>query len=683
FWNESTLMASPDNEFVYLTDFMGVMVFKRDVKTGKIAHIQSIEGDSDYKMFHSISSIKISMDGTKVYILSKYNNSIVLFSRDKTTGKLLYSGTIKNGQNKIRGIVDATDILMSKNDKHLYTLAEYGTNNIGFYNRTSDGKLEFEKNITWQELGPEIGAVKDFQLSPDEKCMYISSTNMYGIRILNRDVVSGDLTFYKSYTDADTGLSGEKISEFVIPDDGKNLYAATDNSMVHYEIDQTTHDLKFITKLITDGKTGSGIPGQKKIITSNDGKNIYTFSRSMFFVNGISVFARTENGHLQHVENLDSYQFKFMIDQPFSLAMSPDDKYLYVAGTSLFCFKRNPDNGKLTLNFEIKYDDLDVKIYRLNDITISNDGKYLLAVSNEQKIALSFYRSNENGKLLLKQRTKFSGNRNYATMVPFSIFSGDMKNAYIVSPYDGTLGVYEAAIPLGLPPVIDVCKDDIAEISVDEGYNYRWSNGETQHLIKTTIPGQYTVQVTDNTGRKGADTTKVIFHNPPLFSLEVDNTLSNSGFTFINSTITEGSWPFSYLWNDGSAFQFIRANNADSINKRRDYILTITDKYGCSSSDTLTLMFKSTNSEDRYEINNHLLSIFPNPFNQYIYIGFQNTRYANLSVKVIDMDGKELLRSNLKSEQSNRLDLSFLKPGIYILEVTENNLTEKRKIIKL
>ncbi|MDO9040701.1 MAG: T9SS type A sorting domain-containing protein, partial [Bacteroidota bacterium] len=84
-----------------------------------------------------------------------------------------------------------------------------------------------------------------------------------------------------------------------------------------------------------------------------------------------------------------------------------------------------------------------------------------------------------------------------------------------------------------------------------------------------------------------------------------------------------------------------------------------------------------------YEINNHLLSIFPNPFNQYIYIGFQNTRYANLSVKVIDMDGKELLRSNLKSEQSNRLDLSFLKPGIYILEVTENNLTEKRKIIKL
>lgn len=102
----------------------------------------------------------------------------------------------------------------------------------------------------------------------------------------------------------------------------------------------------------------------------------------MDFAGGISVFSRMEDGHIQHVENLDSYQFRFMIDQPFSIAISPDDKHLYAAGTSLFCFNRNPDSGKLTLNYEIKYEDLNVEIYRLNDITIGNDGKYLLAVSN-------------------------------------------------------------------------------------------------------------------------------------------------------------------------------------------------------------------------------------------------------------------------------------------------------------
>ncbi|MBK6282750.1 MAG: beta-propeller fold lactonase family protein [Draconibacterium sp.] len=187
FWNESILLASPDNQNLYFTDFMGVIVFKRDIATGKLTHIQTIQGDSDFKMFYNITAIKISQDGAKIFVVSRSNDSIVLFDRDKTTGKISFSGKILNEQKKIRGLVDIVDIQISKNDKFLYTLGESGTNTIGLYKRLNTGKLEFDRNITWYELGPEIGAVKDFQLSPDNKSMYISSTNMYGIRIMNRD----------------------------------------------------------------------------------------------------------------------------------------------------------------------------------------------------------------------------------------------------------------------------------------------------------------------------------------------------------------------------------------------------------------------------------------------------------------------------------------------------------------
>lgn len=682
FWNESTLTASADNKNLYLTDFIGVMVFKRDTLTGKISFIQSVLGDEDYNLFYSISALKITNNGSKVYVLSKYNNSIAVFDRDKTSGTLNYSSKIINGQKKIYGLTDATDIIISKNDRFLYTLAESGMNSIGFYKRGNDGKLEFEKNVTWHELGPEIGAVKDFQLSPDNESMYISSTNMYGIRILNRDTTTGDLTFYKSYTDSGIGLTDEVISEFVIPSDGKNLYTATHNYLINYEIDKENTDLKFVTKLPTDGKMGNGIPGSKKIIASNDGRNIYTFSNSMDFVSGISVYSRAEDGSIHHVENLTSYQFSFMVDRPFSLAISHDDKYLYAAGTSLFCFKRNTENGKLTFVFEVKYDDLDIEnLCQLNHITISRDGKFLLAVSCEKKTILSFYRFSTSGELILKQKAHYSIDHNCASMSPFSMFSNDMKNVYIASPIDGSLGVYDASIPLSLTKISDFCAGDTAKITVDEGYNYFWSNGETQNKLKTTIPGEYSIQVTDNLGRKGADTTNVVFHDQPKFSLSIADWGSDDSTTMINSHISNGSFPFNYLWNDGSTLEFIMVKNPDSLNPKKDLSLTVTDKYGCFSSDSISLIY--TISEEDYLKEEDRISIYPNPFNQFIYISLVQPYYSNISVRVSNIDGKELLKLNRVGVQSCHLDLSILKSGLYILEVTNNKSVKREKIIKL
>lgn len=577
--------------------------------------------------------------------------------------------------NTIRGVI------IPKNGKFLYTLTESGYNTIGFYKRLQDGRLDFQKNILWNELGPEIGAVKDIQLSPDERTVYLSSTNMYGLRVLNRDTVSGDLSFFNSYTAPDN-MQEEVISEIVVPADGKNLYAATYNYLVNYEIDKMTSDLKFITKLPTDGKTGNGIPGRKKIIASNDGKNIYTFSSSMDFVGGISVFSRMEDGSIQHVENLDSYQFSFMIDQSFSIAISPDDKYLYAAGTSLLCFKRNPENGKLTFEFEIKYDQLNIgNLYRLGNISISRDGKYFLAVSNENKIALSFYRSPSTGRVKLKQVAHFSADDNYIYADPFSVFSDDMKTAYIASPYDGSLGAYEAGIPLGLDSISDFCKGDNALIQVDEGYNYLWSNGSTGNFTTTTQSGIYTVQVSDGNGRTGADTTTVVFHNQPDFSLIVEDWASTDSTLMINSFINDANFPYTYLWNDGSTLQYINVSKPDSLNPKKDFSLTVTDKYGCFSSDTISLIY--TNSEDFTLSNANRISVFPNPFDKYLNINPEQDLRGDILVKISNTEGKVVLEKVLEGEKLYKLNVGFLKPGMYVIEITNDKHTQTNKILKL
>ena len=681
FWNETTLTASSDNQNLYLTDFLGIMVFKRDVESGKITFIQKIQEDYNFTGFYSISTLKISESGSKVYVLSKYNDSFIIFDRNNTDGTLTYSNKIANEQNKIKGLTDIRGVIIPKNGKFLYTITESGYNTIGFYKRLQDGRLDFQKNILWNELGPEIGAVKDIQLSPDERSVYISSTNMYGIRVLTRDTVSGNLSFFNSYT-APVQMQDEIISEIVIPADGKNLYAATYNYIVNYAVDSISHDLIFNSKILTEGPDNGGLAGYKKIIASNDSKNLYVFSSSSSSVNGISVYKRDENGNPELVETLLNTEYPFMVDVNFSIAISPDDQYLYVAGTSLLCFKRNPENGKLTFEFEIKYDKLNIGyLYRLASISISRDGKYFLAVSNEKKIALSFYRSASTGKLKLKQVAHFSTDDNYSSADPFSVFSDDMKTTYIASPYDGSLGAYETGILLGLDSISDFCKGDNALIQVDEGYNYLWSNGSTRSFTTTTKPGIYTVQVSDGNGRTGVDTTTVVFHNQPSFSLALEDWASTDSTLMINSFITDGEFPYTYLWNDGSTLQFINASKPDSLNPKKDFSLTITDKYGCFSSKTISLIY--TNSKDFTLTDDKRISIYPNPFDKYLNINLEQDLRGYILVKISNSEGKTVLEKLLDGEKLYKLDVGFLKPGMYVIEVTDNKNTQTNKILKL
>ncbi len=681
FWNETTLTASSDNQNLYLTDFTGIMVFKRNIESGKITFVQKIQEDYNFTGFYSLSALKISESGSKVYVLSKYNSSLIIFDRNNTDGTLTYSKKISNEQNKIKGLTDIRGIVMPKNGKFLYTIAESGYNTIGFYKRLQDGSLDFQKNILWNELGPEIGAVKDIQLSPDERTVYISSTNMYGIRVLNRDTVSGELSFFNSYTAPDN-MQDEVISEIVNPSDGKNLYAATYYNIVNYKVNSTTNDLTFNSKLLTNGPDNGGLAGYKKMISSNDSKNLYVFSSTAFSTNGISVYKRGENGNPELVETLLNTEYPFMVDRNFSLAISPDDQYLYAAGTSLFCFKRNPENGKLTFEFEMNYDKLNIEnLYRLGSISISRDGKYFLAVSNENKFALSFYRSVSTGKLKLKQVAHFSTDDNYSSGDPFSVFSNDMKTAYIASPYDGSLGAYEASIPLGLDTMSGFCEGDNALIQVDEGYNYLWSNGSTDNFITTTYPGVYTVQVSDGTGRTGADTTTVVFHQQPDFTLTVEEWGSTDSSLIINSYINNGEFPFTYSWNDGSTLEFINASKPDSVNPKKDFSLTVTDKYGCFSSNTISLIF--TNSEDLTSNVDNLISVFPNPFDKYLNINLEQDVRNNILVRISNSEGKTVLEKLLAGEKLYQLDVGFLKPGIYVMQVTNNKLTQTDKILKL
>ncbi|MBT8327039.1 MAG: T9SS type A sorting domain-containing protein, partial [Bacteroidia bacterium] len=66
------------------------------------------------------------------------------------------------------------------------------------------------------------------------------------------------------------------------------------------------------------------------------------------------------------------------------------------------------------------------------------------------------------------------------------------------------------------------------------------------------------------------------------------------------------------------------------------------------------------------------IEIYPNPASNSLYVQGENV----VQCKLYNNSGVEVLTSNQKS-----IDVSYLKPGIYFVEVTKKNRTSVQKVI--
>ncbi len=678
FWFARSFIISEDNHQLYLGGEYSLSVYSRDTLTGKLSFVQVImEGENNFEGFNTVSSLEFFKGDTILAALSKYNNSILLFKRNKENGLLSYEKTISNGDGKIKGLMSVTDVLVSKNDKQLYTLSG-GLNSIGIFNRLTDGHLINSGNINWNELGPAIGDPINFESNPNDSYIYISSSTMYGIREMKRNPEKGDLQYYKSYTNTGS-ITDEVITDFVITDDAKNLYAVTSSNIILYRINPDSSDLTYLSKINIDDQGNGGLIGTKNIVLSHDGKNVYTHAQSAFNPNGISLYTRNAtNGSLTFVENYTSADYPFWIEKPFSLAISPDDSFLYAAGTSILIFKREI-NGKLDFIKEIKYTDIGLDfVYSLDQILISADGKSLIGITRMSKSLLSFYRFLSDGDLTLKQVNRYSDNMIYSGTFPKEVISVDTKNLYIISQVDGSISVFKTCVPLGLKKHYNGCMGDTLKITIDDGHHYDWSTGDTTNSIKCALPGQYTVYVRDSIGREGYDTTNIVFHPLPTVMLAIDTTLSTSDTTYINTKINGGLYPYRYFWNDSLSARNRMIVTAEKPTGNYLFSLTVTDDYGCKGSDSILI---SIDNDRPGVIENSKLgniSFYPSPVSDFLTIIGENT--INF-IEITDIQGNLIKKINVDNN-SAKINLSNLFPGIYILKISGCDYYFSKIIVK-
>ena len=87
-----------------------------------------------------------------------------------------------------------------------------------------------------------------------------------------------------------------------------------------------------------------------------------------------------------------------------------------------------------------------------------------------------------------------------------------------------------------------------------------------------------------------------------------------------------------------------------------------------------------TNGINNISINNNGLSIYPNPASNYVNIKLENTSHSNLTLNIYNIIGL-LVKSETIANDQQKINISDLNNGTYLLEIKSNFGTKTQKLI--
>jgi hypothetical protein len=188
--------------------------------------------------------------------------------------------------------------------------------------------------------------------------------------------------------------------------------------------------------------------------------------------------------------------------------------------------------------------------------------------------------------------------------------------------------------------------------SIFECGSYIW-NGMTY-----TQSGNYSFTTVNNLGCDSLAILDLIIYDYPSPQI-----ISSSPQLTVN--VSGGNSPYTYLWNTGET-----TSSITPINNGNFYV-DVLDANNCLGSDSIIVNFVGIENDFTYEF-----QIFPNPSNENITLS--SNFYINnpTKINIYNLTGKLVLSENvaIKNGSSENINVSSLRPGVYLLEIKNPNL---------
>ncbi len=236
---------------------------------------------------------------------------------------------------------------------------------------------------------------------------------------------------------------------------------------------------------------------------------------------------------------------------------------------------------------------------------------------------------------------------------------------------DIDIGALDDPIPTILGDSI-FCTNDSTSLSLSETYpSYLWSNSATTPAITVSNAGNYSVTVVSEEGCSGETNINI---QEQTISVEI--TGQNNFCSGESATISVPNTFASYLWSNGTSA------NSISVTQEGTYAVTVTDNFGCSSTDSITII---ENPLPNFDIEGNL-AICPNgqttlmpdsSFTSYLWTNSNTspsiivTSPGNYGLTVTDSNGCSS-SDNVTVVEEDMLDISLNG----VLAICDNDTTE-------
>jgi hypothetical protein len=257
--------------------------------------------------------------------------------------------------------------------------------------------------------------------------------------------------------------------------------------------------------------------------------------------------------------------------------------------------------------------------------------------------------------------------------------------------YPGTVFISDVKatndfVPMSIIPRYDidtliVCKEDLASVRLDvygaiPPVSYAWSDGYVSDYYHRTniLPATYQVTVTD--ARDSAVVMQIALSPPQGFveaSLITENAEGGNNGT-ASTTISGGLPPYTMVWTGNG----IEINDQLMIDQLApgEYHLRVADANGCETDTTFSIELKTSVKE---VVSGFRLT--PNPATDYLTLDTDSDFSEVVTYQLMDTHSKTKEQGKIGSGE--KLDISFLVPGVYLMKLTSTQGVFGHSFIKL
>lgn len=247
--------------------------------------------------------------------------------------------------------------------------------------------------------------------------------------------------------------------------------------------------------------------------------------------------------------------------------------------------------------------------------------------------------------------------------------------------------------PLSVNPVSDpdsICYGDTTRLFALAGggsglYTYQWSSNPpgftSSQMNPVASPQQSTsYQVIVNDGfNQRTGSTAVIVNSLPVIHLGPSDT---SVCIFDSVVLDAGNPGATYKWSDGTTSRRLTFSSTGIGFDVQTYTVTVTDRFGCENSGTITVAFTFDACVGINELQaGKDFIIAPNPADKYCRITMINQQIRE--IKIITLQGITVFReifAGLKPDQYD-INLDGIKRGLYLLKIQSGSKTGVVKLM--